>query len=160
MEEGIKEENKEQTNKNEDKPETPKVENDWMIRKCFIYDEEYSDCTSLKARFNQYFIFGKSIDCSQWKRDSINCYKWENDKDVNAANELVKSEKQKRKERLLPHYKNDVWTKRTSPPENWNCPLPDYITKEYENSYLNIKSKEMKGEIPPSFDMDFKCSIM
>ncbi|XP_057667099.1 UPF0545 protein C22orf39 homolog [Diorhabda carinulata] len=145
----------------EEKPkEVETIQNQWMIRRCFIYDEEYSDCTSLRARFNQYFIFGKTLDCSQWKRDSVNCYKWENNKDINAANELVQSEKQRRKERLLSHYSNDVWKRRQSPPDNWNAPLPDYIKKDYDQSYLNIKSKEMKGEIPPSFDTNFKCSIM
>ncbi|CAH1100485.1 unnamed protein product [Psylliodes chrysocephalus] len=147
-------------NNKEETKEQPKVEDQWLIRRCFIYDEEYSDCTSIRARFHQYFVHGKSIDCSQWKKDSVNCYKWEERQDVKAANELIQSEKQRRKERLLPHYSNNVWTRRKSPPENWNDPLPEYITKDYEHSYLNIKSKEMKGEIPPSFDVNYKCSIM
>ncbi|CAH1154027.1 unnamed protein product [Phaedon cochleariae] len=139
----------------------PSVKDEWMIRRCTYYDEEYSDCTSYRARFNQYFIFGKTLDCSQWKKDSVNCYKWKDTEDVKAANELVQNEKQRRKERLLPHYSNDVWVKRKSPPEDWNKPLPAHIQQEYEYSYLNVKSKEMKGEVPPSFDMDLGfCSIM
>ncbi|KAG5871997.1 hypothetical protein JTB14_030839 [Gonioctena quinquepunctata] len=134
---------------------------EWMIRRCSVYDEEYSDCTSFKARFNQYFIFGKTLDCSQWKKDSINCYKWTEKQDVKAASELIQAEKTRRKERLLPHYANDVWEKRKAPPEDWNKPLPEYLQKEYEYTYLNVKSKEMKGEIPPSLDVNFKlCTIM
>lgn len=76
-------------------------------------------------------------------------------------NELVEAEKVRRKERLLPYYTNDVWKKRKAPPEDWNKPLPDYLQKQYESTYLNIKSKEMRGEIPPSFDPDWKyCAIM
>ncbi|XP_023030129.1 synaptic plasticity regulator PANTS [Leptinotarsa decemlineata] len=138
-----------------------KVEDEWMIRRCAVYDDEYSDCTSFKARFNQYFIFGKTLDCTQWKKDSINCYKWKDNQDLKAANELIESEKNRRKERLLPHYMNDVWEKRKAPPEDWNKPLPEYLQKEYEYTYLNVKSKEMKGEIPPSFDMNVPyCTVM
>ncbi|XP_031349973.1 uncharacterized protein LOC116175807 isoform X3 [Photinus pyralis] len=49
-------------------------------------------------------------------------------------------------QRLRDHYGNDVWTKRRSPPKDWNKPLPEYLLKEYENTYLNLKAKEMKGE--------------
>lgn len=55
------------------------------MRRCFMYDDEYSDCTSIKARLNQLFIFGKTLDCSQWKRDSVNCYKWTDEHDCDAA---------------------------------------------------------------------------
>ncbi|KAL1497593.1 hypothetical protein ABEB36_008526 [Hypothenemus hampei] len=156
------------------------IENEWMIKQCFVYDEEYNDCTSIKARFNQLFIFGKTIDCGQWKRDSINCYKWRDNKDVQAAVSLCKilcnrklyykyilqkavieSEKNRKNERLLAHYKNNVWTKRKTPPENWNAPLPEHMQKEYETTYLYVKSKELKGEIPQSYDPNFKiCTIL
>jgi hypothetical protein len=49
-----------------------------------MYKEEYSDCTSLKARFHQYFIFGKTIDCSQWKRDFDSCVQWRKEQNANA----------------------------------------------------------------------------
>lgn len=126
-----------------------------------MYKEEYNDCTSIKARFHQYFIHGESIDCSQWKRDYDNCSRFESMKDLKSAEELIASETARRQERLKNHYLNNVWKKRTSPPGDWNKPLPEYMTKDYESSYLNIKSKELKGEIiatpdlPPSF-----CVIM
>lgn len=56
------------------------------------------------------------------------------------------------------HYDNDVWEKRKNPPEDWSKPLPEYMQKEYEATYLNIKSKEIKGEIEPTFDTS--CTIM
>ena len=55
-----------------------------------MYKEEYSECTSIKARFHQYFIFGKSVDCSQWKRDFENCVLW---RDNHNSNALVKKKK-------------------------------------------------------------------
>lgn len=50
-----------------------------------MYKEEYSECTSIRGRFQQYFVYGQSIDCSQWRRDLDNCEKWMNNKDTNAA---------------------------------------------------------------------------
>nr|CAI5862979.1 unnamed protein product [Callosobruchus analis] len=134
----------------------------WMIRPCRVYDAEYSDCTSFAARFNQYFIYGKPLDCTQWKKDSINCYKWNENGDIAAANELIHSEKVRRRARLLPHVQNDVWQKRKEPPEDWNKPLPEHMLKEYENTYLNLKAKELRGESPPSFDIPYTggCTIL
>lgn len=62
-------------------------------------------------------------------------------------------------ERLRPHYSNDIWEKRDSPPEDWNKPLPEYLQKEYETTYLNLKSKEMRGDIESTDKTSF-CSIM
>ncbi|EGI70196.1 hypothetical protein G5I_00954 [Acromyrmex echinatior] len=72
---------------------------------------------------------------------------------------LIKSEKQRRYNRLHAHYQNDVWEKRTKPPENWNTPLPEWMQKEFENSYLHIRSKEIKqgAEVSP---LDTKCTIL
>ncbi|ERL92528.1 UPF0545 protein C22orf39 homolog [Dendroctonus ponderosae] len=138
-----------------------RLKDDWMIRKCPTYDEEYSDCTSIRARLHQLFIFGNTLDCSEWKRSSINCYKWIKDQDKAAGEELVAIEKERRKRRLSGHYANNTWTRRKGPPENWNCPLPEEMQKQYENTYLHVKSKELKGEISPSFESNFRfCSIM
>ncbi|CAG9760779.1 unnamed protein product [Ceutorhynchus assimilis] len=148
------------TAKDENQNES-RVPHQWMIKECPIYNQEYSDCTSIRARLHQWFVFGQLVDCGQWKRDSLNCCRWVEEKDVNAAKELIESEKKRRKERLLAHYRNNVWTKRKSPPENWNAPLPDEIQKEYESTYLYVKSKEMKGEAPPTFDPNMSfCTIM
>ena len=44
----------------------------WLIKPCEMYKEEYKDCKSIKARFHQYFIFGETLDCEQWKIDYDN----------------------------------------------------------------------------------------
>ncbi|XP_017778954.1 PREDICTED: UPF0545 protein C22orf39 homolog [Nicrophorus vespilloides] len=148
----------EESTTNEDNNEVPKLQYEWMIRPCNVYDEEYGDCRSIRGRLHQRFVHGSSVDCSQWKRDYDNCVKWEEKKDLKAANELIKSEINRRKERLQAHIENDVWGKRKEPPSDWNRPLPEEMVKQYENTYLHIKNQEMKGEIPPTIDS--KCSIM
>lgn len=63
--------------------------------------------------------------------------------------------------RLKGHYNNNVWEKRTEPPSDWNKPLPDYLQSQYERTYLNIKSKELRGEqIPDIIQNTNNCVIL
>ncbi|KOC64589.1 UPF0545 protein C22orf39 like protein [Habropoda laboriosa] len=66
------------TPQEETKKETTSVEDKytWMVRPCEIYKDEYNDCTSIRARFHQYFVFGEPINCKQWNTDYKNCKKW------------------------------------------------------------------------------------
>lgn len=116
----------------------------------FTLTEEYRDCKSIKSRFQQYFVHGDSLDCSSWEHDFENCVKFEEKEDLKAAKKLIDSEGLRRKERLKAHYGNNIWKKRKNPPEDWSKPLPDHLTKDYENSFLEIKSKEMKGSLGSS----------
>lgn len=94
----------------------------------------------------QYFVSGDTLDCGSWEHDFENCVKFEEEKDEEAAKKIIESEKERRKDRMKGHFGNNVWKKRGQPPEDWNKPLPDHISKSYENSYLDVKNKEMKGE--------------
>ncbi|XP_025201549.1 UPF0545 protein C22orf39 homolog [Melanaphis sacchari] len=124
----------------------------WMIRPCEIYNNEYSECTSISSRLHQMFVHGSTIDCNYWHEDYTNCLKWKNYKNIQAAETLVNSEKMRRRNRWKTFYANDVWKNRTSPPENWNDPLPDYITQRQQNSTLKDSFDETNNK---SF-----CSIM
>lgn len=73
--------------------------------------------------------------------------------------ELIKSERERRIKRLHSHLQNDVWEKREKPPENWNDPLPEWMQKEFENSYLHIRNKEMKEGTEVS-SLDTRCTIL
>ncbi|GLH10445.1 SFRICE_000126 [Gryllus bimaculatus] len=119
-------------------------EPDWPIRPCEMYKEEYKDCTSFRARFHQYFIYGETLDCTQWKKDYDNCVRWTRDKNVKACKELSESEKKRFNDRMRAHYRNDVWEKRSEPPEDWNKPLPEWMQKNYQGTYLDFKSVEFK----------------
>lgn len=90
------------------------------------------------------------------------CINFEEKDDYKAAKRVIDNENERRSERLKGHQENDVWRKRSNPPNDWNKPLPEYITKRYENSYLELKSREMKGESPPetSIKEPVYCTIM
>ncbi|XP_067631638.1 synaptic plasticity regulator PANTS isoform X2 [Eurosta solidaginis] len=133
-----------------------------MIRPCSVYRDEYDDCTSIKARFHQYFIFGESVDCSQWKKDYDNCkrYQESNGNDVAASEAIIQSETDRRRKRLEAHFGNTTWSRRKLPPEDWSKPLPDWIRKKNENTYLEIKQKELDGLTPAEKPDKFFCAIM
>ncbi len=158
----------------------------FQIRPCFLYKEEYSDCKSIKGRFHQYFIHGESIDCLQWKRDYDNCTRYEENNDLKAAQEVIQSESDRRKDRFkgtvqkeafcftvnslcpmnhktnqfVAHFNNDIWTKRKSPPEDWDKALPEWLQKRNQNTLLDVKSRQAKGEDIELIGERFLCTIM
>ncbi|XP_047512155.1 UPF0545 protein C22orf39 homolog [Pieris napi] len=135
------------------------LEDSWLIRDCEVYSDEYDECTSFKGRFHQYFIYGETLDCNQWKRDCDNCYKWVDSKDVKAGEAVIISEKNRRMDRLRAHYRNDIWKKRDLPPDDWSAPLPEWMVKRDENTYLAQKAKEIR-EGTETVEKESTCSIM
>lgn len=131
---------------------------EWMIRPCGMYKEEYNDCKCMKARFHQYYIFGEFLDCTQWKIDYDNCYLWQKYKNKEALDELIKSEKTRRMERLRNHYNNNVWERRDKPPENWDAPLPDWLQEKHKNSYLHHAKKKLERELENRQEYDNNSS--
>lgn len=126
-----------------------------------MYKDEYDDCTSFKARFHQYFINGENTDCTQWQTDYKNClrYRDSNNNDVEAGAAVIKSEEERRLKRFKGHFANNVWEKRSEPPPDWTKPLPEWMEKKNENSYLQLKQMEMEGKVPAQDEKSY-CLIM
>lgn len=126
-----------------------------------MYKDEYDDCTSFKARFHQYFINGENTDCTQWKTDYKNClrYRESNNNDVDSGVAVIKSEEERRLKRFKGHYDNNVWKKRSEPPADWTTPLPEWMEKKNENSYLQLKQMEADGKVPVQDEKSY-CLIM
>lgn len=76
--------------------------------------------------------------------------------------QLIESEAERRKKRLDAHYDNNIWEKRSEPPADWAKPMPEWMQKQYEASYLAIKAKELKEnkESDSIYDNRTFCSIM
>ncbi|CAG4912001.1 unnamed protein product [Colias eurytheme] len=137
------------------------IEEKYLIRDCEVYSDEYDECTSFRARFHQYFIYGETLDCNQWKRDYDNCCKWVENEDKKAASALIKSEKDRRMSRLRAHYRNDIWKKRDAPPEDWSAPLPEWMAKRDENTYLAKRAHEIReGTDNQPEEKESSCTIM
>ncbi|KAF7988776.1 hypothetical protein HCN44_007086 [Aphidius gifuensis] len=147
--------------KNDDKTDNLKNrDSEWMLRACRVYKEEYDDCTSFRGRFQQNFVYGEKLDCSQWKTDYDNCKKWKKTDDDDAYTELVASEKKRRLERLRPHYQNNVWEKREEPPKDWNAPLPDYLVQRNNNTFLALKQADIENNRETSDMLIPGCVIL
>lgn len=132
----------------------------WMVRPCSIYQDEYSDCTSMRGRIHQYFVFGTTVDCAEWKRDENNCEKWKGEGDVKALKSIVENEKKRRNDRMESHLANDVWEKRDGPPTDWNTPLPEWFQKREAGSYLAARSREAKSGQPIIDENQTVCVIL
>lgn len=111
-----------------------------------MYKDEYKDCKSWRGRFNQYFIFGEKLSCEQWMEDNNNCFKWQWMEDKEAAVRIIESELKRKANRIKSHLENDTWTKRDSPPADWNKPLPEFMIERNKGSYLENKCKQMEAE--------------
>lgn len=111
------------------------------VRPCEWYSEEHSDCKSIRGKFHQYFVHGTTLDCSQWQQDYDNCMLWRKKKDLDALRAVVESEEKRKEERLKASLENNVWEMRTKPPENWNAPVPEWLAKKFEHSYISQVAK-------------------
>ncbi|GIY97087.1 uncharacterized protein CEXT_30831 [Caerostris extrusa] len=132
----------------------------WKVRPCEWYKEEYKDCKSLKAKFHQYFVYGSTVDCSQWNNDFNNCMHFRKKHDLDSLEKVVASENERKKARIETREQNDVWEYRSSPPENWNSPMPSWMVEDKKNSLL-IKTQNMldEGIDPTPIFTGFSCVI-
>ncbi|XP_039147901.1 uncharacterized protein LOC6733246 isoform X2 [Drosophila simulans] len=87
-------------------------------------------------------------------------YLQSNGNDVAAGKAVIKSEEERRKIRLRAHFANDTWQKRKEPPLDWAAPLPDWMEKRNENTYLEVKQKELSGQAAPQGEERSLCTIM
>ncbi|XP_022686875.1 UPF0545 protein C22orf39 homolog isoform X2 [Varroa jacobsoni] len=118
---------------------SPYAKYNWMMRPCEVYEDEYNDCISMRARLHQKFIFGEYVDCSDWKSDRDNCFKWRTKKDLVAFDNVVRSELQRKvKRNLATLATSSVWEFRETPPsqEEWCPELPSFLKEKMEKSTL------------------------
>lgn len=121
----------------------------WMIRNCYEYQDEHDYCKSRPGRRYQNYVYGKPLDCSQWKKDFNNCMKYTYDKDYQAAREVIKSEEIRRHERLKAARANNIWEYRRTPPKDWNMPLEEirklHRESESDQREANMEDIEVKS---------------
>jgi len=124
-----------------------RIPGSWMIQNCDHYYAEWKACKSFKGKFYQYYMDGEIKDCKTLKDNYDDCRFVTARYDEEACKRLVDREKVRMEERLKTHKENDVWEPRTSPPEDWNKPLPPEIAKMAENSLFQ-KYTDNGGELP------------
>ncbi|XP_076473088.1 synaptic plasticity regulator PANTS-like [Babylonia areolata] len=118
----------------------------WMLRPCEIYLEEFSDCSSVKGRFHQYYTGGCYDDCERWQQDYKQCLKFRKTGDVSAAESIIEHEKERRAARLEAARGNDVWEYRSTPPADWNAPMKDWVKERKDTVLARVQAqKESTG---------------
>lgn len=60
----------------------------------------------------------------------------------NVQKRVISREQSRIAERLQNHFNNKVWEHRTTPPEDWNRPLPTHLAEACEESYLKTYKDE------------------
>ena len=61
----------------------------------------------------------------------------------NMQERIVEREGKRLSARLKGHLENDVWERRSEPPENWNAPLPEYLKTRADMSYLKRYKQQL-----------------
>ena len=117
-------------------------------------------------------VNGKYEDCSEKKNMVDNCNALSGSYDEDAGQRLIDYEEKRIAARLQAHFDNDIWEKRTEPPEDWNKPLPEALAKLAENSLLKeyqendgvlsfqMKSKSLTDTVLASLPTLPSCTIM
>ena len=95
-------------------------------------------------------VHGEFLDCKYLSDNYTDCKLGTGkNNDEEAVKRVIAREKERVEKRLADHKNNDVWERRTSPPENWNTPLPfklkkmneESLFKEYQDN-LGAKTEE------------------
>lgn len=130
------------------------------MRPCDEYEDEAKECKRIKARFHQYFIHGETTDCNPWFRDASNCTKCIDEKNTQACKDIIANESRRRLKRLQGHKNNDVWERRSEPPENWGSPLPGWWLKKNRNSLLISSLNDVEEYTAVNEPSSSFCSIL
>ncbi len=147
------------TNKNETKlehsvaPDQPNVKDQQkqpsIHLPCDHYEYEFNMCSSFMNKVNNYYRGVESDPdrtCESYKNLFLDCVSYERNPGQNfdALLRLKAYEKQMLEKRRQSAENNDVWTKRTSPPSDWNAPLPDWCMERLKQTVWYKKQENNK----------------
>lgn len=122
-------------------PELKKVKADIiLVRPCERYQELYKSCKSIRGRLHQYYVYGELFDCTQHYERFLACKKFRETKDIAFLDPVIQWEKTLISERLQRAESNPVWQYRTSPPADFEGPLPEFIRKKQDRSIFTGQS--------------------
>lgn len=126
----------------------------WLVRPCERYKEMYDDCKSISARFQQYYIYGYNLDCSNHINHYDLCKKFRKQKDPSILDPIINNELLEIKRRTQTVHDNKAWELRDSPPADFNAPLPEFIAKRsskfpfFESERQKRKTTGRRGYFP------------
>lgn len=117
-----------------------------LVRPCERYREMYKDCSSIRSRIQQYYVFGDLTDCSQHTNNYDNCNKYRKTKNPDLLQPIIAWEENFIYKRLGAAQANPVWETRESPPSDFDGPLPEFIEKLHKKSLFKKFNNLLKTE--------------
>lgn len=118
-----------------------------LVRPCERYKEMYNSCKSIKSKIYQYYVYGESLDCSQHLDNYDSCKKFRKTGDTNLLDSIIEWEKNLIMTRLKTVEQNKTWDLRTSPPQDFEAPLPEHLAARQKKSlFYTIEKRNSKKE--------------
>jgi hypothetical protein len=102
---------------------------DFKIQSCDAYIKDYRHCNKLTSRLEQYYVYGKRLDCKPLKELMLACLRYKQNVTLDDYKILIMNEQKKKEEfkRINEINKqNDIWSYRDVAPSDWNAPLPEW----------------------------------
>lgn len=117
-----------------------------LVRPCERYKEMYKDCSSIRARLQQYYVFGDLTDCSQHTNNYDNCKNYRKTKNAELLKPVIRWEDNLIQKRLGAALANPAWVMRDSPPEDFNSSLPEFIERSHKKSLFKKYENLLRTE--------------
>jgi len=108
-----------------------------FVRPCERYEELEKACKSISGRVNQYYVYGELIDCKQHLANYKSCMRFRRERNLELLEPIIAWEQNLIETRMNTVEQNKAWTARDSPPENFDKPLPEFITKRHKSSLFH-----------------------
>lgn len=116
-------------------------ENVQFVRPCERYKELYKSCSGWEGRLRQYYIYGETLDCSEYINNYKICMQYRKTKDLKLLDPIIDWELNLVQLRLKTVEQNKAWEFRDTPPTDFNAPLPDHIAqRQKKSSFARVSS--------------------
>lgn len=103
-----------------------------FVRPCERYREMLRECKSIRGRLHQYYVYGELLDCQPHKDNYDHCLQYRKSKDFSVLHQVIDWEKNLMLTRLNAEKQNTTWEYRTEPPNDFDGPLPEFLSKRQE----------------------------
>jgi hypothetical protein len=97
-------------------------------------DIEYELKYCKNSKIDQYYRYGRLIDCENIKLLNVDCFEWKKTAKNDSFKRLSDYDKNLIENRRKLSTNNDVWTYRQRPPYDWNSKLPEWCEERMKTT--------------------------
>ena len=115
-----------------------------LVRPCERYLELFKTCKSIRGRLHQYYVYGELFDCQPHKSNYDACMNYRKSGELSILDPIIEWETNMINTRLKTVEQNKVWKMRDSPPEDFNAPLPNFISRRKASELFKRTDEESR----------------